>query len=60
MYEGPASEGVQRAIKKARKPRRESYTLWLITKMVQTMATIAAVILLVKVTELMIVMAGLW
>lgn len=60
MYEGPASGDVQRAIKKARKPRRESYTLWMVTKLVQSLATIAGVILLVKVTELMIIVAHLW
>lgn len=60
MYEGPAAGDVKRAIKKARRPRRESYTLWMITKLVQSLATIAGVILLVKVTELMIIVAHLW
>lgn len=54
------ASGLGDALRKAGRPRKFSYSLWLLTKVIQVLATMAAVILLVKAGELMIIMAHLW
>lgn len=48
------------ALREGGKPRRKSYTLWLLTKVIQCLATMAAMILLIKAGEFMIIVAHLW